>query len=47
MALASDKRADLDTAMFDLNGVSQQLSEVMLSKQGAGKPDAASGIAES
>ncbi len=30
MALASDKRADLETAMFDLNGVSQQLSEVML-----------------
>jgi len=47
MALASDKRADLDTAMFDLNGVSQQLSEVMLSKQGAGKSDAAPGIAES
>jgi hypothetical protein len=40
IALASDARSDLDTAMFDLNAVSQQLSEVMLSK-GSAKPDAA------
>ena len=30
MALAADDRADLETAMFDLNAISRQLSELML-----------------
>jgi molecular chaperone DnaK len=30
MALAADDRADLEAAMFDLNSVSRQLSELML-----------------
>ncbi len=42
MALANDDRADLETAMFDLNAIARQLSELMLdqvedaSKGGAG-----------
>ena len=30
MALAADDRADLETAMFDLNAIARQLSELML-----------------
>ena len=30
MALAADDRADLEAAMFDLNTISRQLSELML-----------------
>ena len=30
MALANDDRADLEAAMFDLNSISRQLSELML-----------------
>ena len=30
MALAGDDRADLETAMFDLNAIARQLSELML-----------------
>ena len=32
MALTSGDRADLEAAMFDLNSVSRQLSELMLSE---------------
>ena len=38
MALTSDDRADLEAAMFDLNSVSRQLSELML--QQVEEPDA-------
>ncbi len=38
MALTSGDRADLEAAMFDLNSVSRQLSELML--QGVEEPDA-------
>lgn len=34
MALTNDERADLEAAMFDLNAISQQLSELMLNKVG-------------
>jgi hypothetical protein len=30
MALANDDRAELEAALFDLNSVSRQLSELML-----------------
>ncbi len=32
VALNEDKRADLEAAIFDLNGISRTLSDVMLSK---------------
>jgi len=41
VALGSDLRADLETALFDLNSISRQLSEMMLSK--AGGSDLAAG----
>ena len=41
VALGSDLRADLETALFDLNSISRQLSEMMLSK--AGGADLAAG----
>ena len=34
MALASDARADLETALFDLNSTSRSLSEMMMSRVG-------------
>jgi molecular chaperone DnaK len=34
MALSSDSRADLETALFDLNSISRSLSEMMLSQVG-------------
>ena len=34
VALSEDKRADLEAAIFDLNGISRTLSDVMLSKAG-------------
>ena len=34
MALASDTRADLETALFDLNATSRSLSELMMSRVG-------------
>ena len=34
MALASDTRADLETALFDLNSTSRSLSELMMSRVG-------------
>ncbi|MEA2564799.1 MAG: molecular chaperone DnaK [Acidobacteriota bacterium] len=37
VALNEDKRADLEAAIYDLNGISRTLSDVMLSK--AGGPD--------
>ncbi len=44
VALGSDLRADLETALFDLNSISRQLSEMMLSKAGeGGLGEAASG----
>ena len=36
VALGSDLRADLETALFDLNSISRQLSEMMLSKADEG-----------
>ncbi len=36
VALGSDLRADLETALFDLNSISRHLSEMMLSKAGDG-----------
>jgi molecular chaperone DnaK len=41
MSLSSDSRADLETALFDLNSISRTLSEMMLSQvgeKGAGLP---------
>ena len=47
MALTSDARADLETALFDLNSTSRALSELMMSRVGeSGMPpgiDSASG----
>src|SRR5687767_3399484 len=47
VALGADLRADIEAAMFDLNGVAQQLGEVMLAKQqgdeAAAQPGAESG----
>jgi len=45
MALTSDARADLETALFDLNSVSRTLSEMMMSKIGgdAGMPPSGEG----
>ena len=34
VALNEDKRADLEAAIYDLNGISRTLSDVMLSKAG-------------
>ena len=34
MSLSSDSRADLETALFDLNSISRMLSEMMLSQVG-------------
>jgi len=36
VALGSDLRADLETALYDLNSISRQLSEMMLAKSGDG-----------
>jgi molecular chaperone DnaK len=36
MALMNEVRADLEASMFDLNGISKMLSEVMLDKMGGG-----------
>ena len=36
MALMNEVRADLEASMFDLNGISKLLSEVMLDKMGGG-----------
>jgi molecular chaperone DnaK len=36
VALGSDLRADLETALYDLNSISRQLSEMMLAKAGDG-----------
>ena len=33
VALGADSRADIEAAMFDLNGVAQQLGEMMMAKQ--------------
>ena len=46
VALGADLRADIEAAMFDLHGVSQQLGEVMLAKQ-QGDEAAAQSSAES
>jgi molecular chaperone DnaK len=46
VALGADLRADIEAAMFDLNGVAQQLGEVMLAKQ-QGDEAAAQSSAES
>ncbi len=46
VALGADLRADIEAAMFDLNGVAQQLGEVMLAKQ-QGEQAAAESSAES
>ncbi len=45
MALTSDARADLETALFDLNSISRTLSEMMMSKIGgdAGMPPGSEG----
>ncbi|MBP1642008.1 MAG: chaperone protein DnaK [Acidobacteria bacterium] len=45
MSLSSDSRAELETALFDLNSISRTLSEMMLSEVGgkglqSGKPEA-------
>ena len=37
VALSEEKKADLEGAIFDLNGISRTLSDVMLSKAGPGK----------
>jgi molecular chaperone DnaK len=37
MALAGDDRADLETAMFDLNAIARQLSELMLDQVDGGR----------
>jgi molecular chaperone DnaK len=34
VALGSDRKADLETALFDLNSISRQLSELMLTRTG-------------
>ena len=38
MALANEKRADLEAAIFDLNSVSRTLSDIMLTRAGGSSP---------
>ncbi len=43
MSLSSDKRADLESALFDLNSLSRRLSERMMEKSAESAPQAAAG----
>ena len=43
VALGSDSRADLETALFDLNSISRQLSEMLLASTGEKGLDKSSG----